>query len=363
MAKEEVKLTDAEIAERGGMGSVPSDEKEEKDLTDTEEVDESEDEEESEDESKDEAKDTSKDADEESESKDDESEDKEDDADEDDTEESDEDESEKSEDESEEEDEDKEDDESDEEGARDRGSKRTVPYGKFKTERGKRQELQAEIDKLNKIIAKSRANKEGTDEDEELEEIDQTAEDLAKELGQDSKGLKKVLEAAVRLARKEVGDKALPKDLQEKLKLLDRLQADDKQKKEVVHFKGEWSKLLPELKKRFPNATDAMLAEAEQKMDEFSHSKKYHKYDLDYILFKKPKTFGTILTAAAGNRSGEHGKQMSTGGDDGGEEGEDKLVNIEDLTPEIMRARENKSTSRRKLSDDDSDVRVTPPLR
>lgn len=342
----EKQLSDAEIAERGGMGVI-ADQEEEKDPTDPEEGDESESEDKSEDESKEE--------DEESESEDEESEDEED-------EEAEptskktakKKSSDKSEDESEEEDEDKEDDDEEEDEDEGTGRKRTVPYGKLKEEREKRKTLQKEIDKVNKLLAAARADKEGTDEDEERDELEDMAKRLGEELGQDSKGLAKVLKAAVDLARKELGGKKLPKDLQEKLKLLDKMQEREKEEKELSHFNKEWDGLVPALKKRFPGASDSMLAEAKKEMDKLSHDKKYHRYDLDYVLFKEGKKFEALLKAAPGNRSGESGKQIGTGAGDDGDE-EETMVNIEDITPEIMRRRENKEISRRSSSRDDED--------
>lgn len=351
MAKEKVELSDSEIAERGGMGSVAD--QEEKDTTESEEDTESEAEEGSEDESKDKSKDSKKEDDEESESDDDESEDEEEEADADDDKKSRKNESDESEDDSEEEDEDEEDDGDEDDDDKSTGRKRTVPYGKLKTERTKRQALQGQITEIHEMLAALKSNKSGKSEDEEFGDLEAAAAELGEEFGKDSKGLAKVLKTAVDLAVKQMGGK-VPKELQEKLKLVDKLQEREQSAAESAHFNGEWDKVAPELKKKFPNASASMLDEAKNEMDKLSHGKKYHRYDLDYVLFKEGKRFSTILTAAAGNKSGEGGKQIGTGADESSED-EESLVSIEEITPEIMRNREKKSIARRGTSSKDND--------
>lgn len=365
MSKDKNKLDDQEIAERGGMGNAAEDE--EKDPTELEESDESEDEEES-DESEEDDEDESEDDDEESEADDEESDDEEEEADDEEDDESEEEDDAESEDDSEEEDEDEDDDDSedDEDDDDKSGRRRTVPYGKLKAERKKRKEMQGQIKDIFDAIAELRADRSGTDEDEERGELEKEAERLGKELGQDSKALAKVLKATVDLARKEFSGKKLPKDLEDKLKLLDKVQAREKEERESSHFNKEWEGLTPALKKRFPNASASMIAEAKKAMDELSHSKKYHRYDLDYILYKEGKRFTTMLKAAPGSRSGEGGKQIGAG-EEGYEEtgdSDENLVDIEDMTPEIMRGREKKDVSRRSRSrrDDDVDMQINEPI-
>ena len=300
---------------------------------------------------------------EEEESSDEESED-DDSGEEDESDESDKSDDEESEDESEEEDEDDdsedEDDDEDDDDSSTSGRQRTVPYSKLKTERGKRKALEGQIADINETIAELRSDKSGKSKEEELSAIQEAAKEIGEELNLDSKGLEKVLSKAVELAKKEYGDE-LPKDLEEKLKLLDEIKEQNLLVKEEAHFDKEWTGIVPALKKKYPNATDAMLTEAKQLMDDLSHGKKHHKHDLDYILFKNPKKFATILKAAPKNKSGETGKRVKEDAEE--TSGEEKtLTPIENMTPELMKKREQEDQGADDGGDEMDGVTINEPI-
>ncbi len=175
----------------------------------------------------------------------------------------------------------------------------------------------------------------------------------------DSKGLEKVLSKAVELAKKEYGDN-LPKDLADKLKLLDEVQEQNLLAKEEAHFNGEWDKVVPTLKKKYPNATDEMLAEAKKVMDDLAHGKKHYKHDLDYILFKNPKKFATILKAAPKNKSGETSKRVKEDAEETGSE-EKTLAPIESMTPERMKKME-KEDQEDMVDEEHDGVTINEPI-
>ena len=237
------------------------------------------------------------------------------------------------------------------------GKQRTVPYAKLKSERGKRKALEDSIQDLVTAISKARGE---PDKEEDLDDLSKEAKRLGEELGQDPEGLAKVLRSAVELAKKEFGGK-LPKEVEDKLKLLDELTERDKQVKEATHFEKEWGPVVTALKAKFPSATESMLTEAKKAMDELAHTKKYHRFDLDYILFKEGKKFETILKAAPGNKSGESGKTIASKESDGDAPAEDS-VKIEDMTPDVMKRREQRDISERSAQDDDPGVQIIEPI-
>lgn len=258
---------------------------------------------------------------------------------------------------------DEEDDDGDEEDAPHQrtGRQRTVPYSKLKSERAKRTQFEGEmrtaLSEVQSALASIRSEKSGKTEEQELGAIESEAEKLSEELGLDAPGLAKVLKTAVQLAKKELGGQ-IPKELKDKLEVIETLQSksakDDEERAdqaEVDHFNGEWDSLVPSLRKQFPNATDSMLEEAKKVMDETAHSKKYHSYDLDYVLFKEGQKFETLLKVAPGKKSGETAKSVGTAAEDvGSEDDNDSEVDLEDMTPDIMRNREQRQISTKRDS-------------
>lgn len=264
--------------------------------------------------------------------------------------------------------------------------KRTVPYSKLKEERQKRQEAEDERKNLETAVAQERSelrgaiteltnaiasikSNEDTGEDEAgtdeatPDEVEQAAAELEQEIGYSENlskdGLTKVLRRAVDLARKNGTE--LPEEVQQKLKLLDELSAEREKSQESQQFDEEFQAYVPELKKQYPNASDAMLEEAKQELDKLAHSKQHAEHDLDYIVFKNKERFDTILTAAPGSRSAEQGRRYGSEPSFEQTDSEENLPDIEDLTPEIMEHREQQSMHER--SSNNKDYRVRGPVR
>lgn len=253
------------------------------------------------------------------------------------------------EDEEESEDEEEEDGE-DEEDSKSQRPAKTVPYGLHKADRAKIKELKKQL-----AIAQGNADESGDDED--VSEAAELARELGEELGLDAKGLEKILMASKKLNK---GKFELPKDLAKKLARLDEIDAREKINDETAHFENEWKTTATNLKKQFPNAPESALLEAKSLMDKLAHSKEFHKYDLDYVLFKNMGKFQTLLKVAGKSKSTESGKSVREADIDV-QDDDDAIVNIEDMSPAIMKAREAKSMGTRQGSP--KDYRVQNPVK
>lgn len=224
---------------------------------------------------------------------------------------------------------------------------RTVPYGikgRLEKEVAKRRELEDTLsEKVAEGVKAALASLVKADQKDELpDDVKKAAMELAEETGLDESGVEKLLRKAKELSAKN----ELPKEVMDKLDELDKIkkERDDKQAEES--FNQEWDSFLPNLKKQYPNATDSMLKEAREKMDELAHSKTHHTHEMDYILFKEAKTFETLLKVAPKNKSGEDNKQVYVNRSNV-EEDEETMVDIEDMTPEIMKQREQRMIQKR----------------
>lgn len=246
-------------------------------------------------------------------------------------------------------------DDSEESGDKDKGN-RTVPYNLLKAKNKKIKELEGLLADKKKAEESS-----DTDESEDLDaQIEETSKELAKDLDIDEKGVAKILKAAGKLfGNKKV---ELPKEIVEKLKLLDKIESKDKQDKESTHFNKEWDGL--NLKKLYPNAPQSAIEDAKKLMDELAHSKDHHKHDLDYILFKNKNQFETILKTAAKKKSGEQSKRLGENNAEESEsETEENMVNIEDMTPDIMRKREQQDMAARRGASKVKDYQIHDVIR
>lgn len=122
------------------------------------------------------------------------------------------------------------------------------------------------------------------------DEISKLAQELVTEEGRISpEALKKLLDTAAA--------RALPKESLEKIEAAKKI-ADEQA--EVAYFDNEWGKLSDSLKKQYPNASQAQLDEAKKQMKEVAHTEQFHKFPLDYVLFKNQKDFDTILHTLPG---------------------------------------------------------------
>lgn len=115
----------------------------------------------------------------------------------------------------------------------------------------------------------------------------------AAELGVDEEQVRKI----VMLARKGHEDKIkeLETNLSEKDKKEKELQDEKEAADQEKIFNTEWKELAPAIKEKFPNASPEQLAKAEELMDEFAFTDKYHSVDLDYILHKEAPAFEKVL--------------------------------------------------------------------
>jgi hypothetical protein len=145
--------------------------------------------------------------------------------------------------------------------------------------------------------------------------------------------------------------------VKERLKLLDKIEDERRIEAEVTHFNTEWEQLLPVLKRQYPNAGDAELAEAKKIMDEIAHSpeggivvnekqKILKPYGLDYLLFKNSEKFNTLLKLAKGKKSGEGASKEIVEVDD------DQEI---DLDPENMTPEKFKRSEQQKLKNHETE--------
>ena len=147
-----------------------------------------------------------------------------------------------------------------------------------------REELQSDFDqKLEKLKEEMSKSKPNETKSEVLEE---DVKALAKELDFDEAKTKRIIE----VARKGLELSAEDKQALEEFKNF-KTEREEKQQEEI--FNEEWN-TLP-IKDQFPNASKEQLDKAKEIMDELSHSEKYHKMDMDYILFKEREKFNEAL--------------------------------------------------------------------
>lgn len=256
-------------------------------------------------------------------------------------------------DESEESDEDDKDDDDDDQD--DRKAKK-VPLALYKKEKGARKVAQNQLADKDKEIADLKG-KLATLERPAADPVDQTvaakavsdkvrevAKRIAAKQNLNEEGLSEVIEETAKLVLELTSkEKAeLPKDVQDKLKTLDELQAKMNEDAEKRHFEGEWGQMLPSLRKQFPNATEAQIAEAKKLMDDLSHSKEGADKELPYLLWKNSKKFTTILKVLAKDKSAES-QTRGIPEDDGPEP--DYLA--PDMSPEKLASLEERESRKR----------------
>jgi hypothetical protein len=217
----------------------------------------------------------------------------------------DEDEDSEEEDESEDADEDDEDEDDDED--KDKGvepesdPKKTVPLATYL-------DLKRDLDAVtNRLTNLESAGKMTADQKVVAEKVGEVAKAIAAKRGLDPDGLAEIMTEAIRLAIELTPKQRaeLPEDVKNALGAIEKVQADAREKAETIHFEKEWNVTLSKLKKSYPNVDDARLKQAKELMDELSHSKKYHTFELDYILFKNRKKFDAILKGATKPKGGE----------------------------------------------------------
>lgn len=205
---------------------------------------------------------------------------------------------------------------------------------------------------LNKLVE---AMKTTPSEKKEVTQVlDDAVKDIAERRNLDAEGLAEILAEAEKRTMKKLEDQGLLKkdlapELQEKLKLLDSIEAKQKEEAIALKDKEEWLAFVPDLQKQYPNATPALLADAQKLMDELAHSKDFHDKELDYVLYKNRSKFDTILKVAKGSKAGE-----SVSKDMAADDVDDDIeidMDPENMTPEKM-ARFQKRQLNRKNGND-----------
>lgn len=255
-----------------------------------------------------------------------------------------------------------EDDESDDDGKE--PVKRTVPYGKLKAEREKRQQLEKEIEDLKsnkpdvaESVKDALVSLLSKEEKEEPDAVSKAAKELGEDLGIDQEAAEKILRKAKELS----SSNELPEEVQNALKELEDIKKEREVAKANEAFNTEWDSVIPELKKQYPGVTDQVLKEAKEKLYKLAHSKGYNDKELDYILFKEKKAFDTILKVSPHNKGGEKSKHLSAQSED--YSSDEAMVDIDDLTPEIMKQREEKEIYGKKgKSTEYTDMQIFEPI-
>lgn len=136
------------------------------------------------------------------------------------------------------------------------------------------------------------STKDKPDADKTQEQEDEIKE-LAKELNFDEAKTRRLIEVARKgVETLSTEDREALKEYRESKQTREQ-ERESREQDEI--FATEWSALLPSIKQQYPNASDEQLAAAKEKMDELSHSEKFHETDLDYVFFKNPDAFKTVL--------------------------------------------------------------------
>lgn len=184
------------------------------------------------------------------------------------------------------------------------------------------------IKDLKTKLSDATSGKDKTDAtDEAAEDVEKLVLDEAKKLNVNPEVLKSILA----LANKSVAGKLTRLDKLEQF--FEKQSTQQFQTEQENIFNSEWGKALPELKKSFPNASEDQVKAARDLADTLAHSKKYHRYDMDYIVFREKAQFDKILFSPR-NRSFDEGEHKSNAsiGDDIGTELPD-MTNISDMSP------------------------------
>lgn len=169
--------------------------------------------------------------------------------------------------------------------------------------------------------------------DDAEQDIEKLVLDKAKELNVKPDVLKSILD----LANKSVAGKL--KKLDEISTTYEKQNVERFNQEQETIFNTEWSKTLPVFKKDFPNATDEQVKIARNLADKLAHSKAYHRYDMDYIVFKEKAQFDKILFSPKKNTFESAG---NTANADAGEDMEEStdFSNASDLSPAEFERRE-----------------------
>ena len=249
---------------------------------------------------------------------------------------------------------------------------RSAPSSPIKALFAQQKETAKAIGDLAAIVAKMATKPEvapttvQTEKQEEVtDEVREFAKIIAEKQGLDPDALSELVKGIVQLTSKERA--TLPQDVQDKLKIVDSLQAEEAKRQEIAaqqnlsaEFDVEWNGFESQLRKQYPNASSSELKQAKELMVQIAHSDKggvvvdekkriIKGYPLDYIFFKDvegiKKKFDTILKVAPKSRSTEEsgGKGIN---DDIPEDGGEINLDPENMTPARFKQHQKQQVER-----------------
>jgi len=171
-------------------------------------------------------------------------------------------------------------------------------------------EVQSAIKSLTDAV--SAIQKQSGDDDKKSPKanLNELKKKLSEKHGMDEESVSDLLNLAVEEVKEYLDSsgvlrKDLPEDVKKKLDVVDKLSKKDEDNEQVQSFEREWTDNLPQLKQHFPNAKAEDLEEAKKIVDQVAHSKKFHIYPLDYVIWKNLDKLKPILTRPATNKGVE----------------------------------------------------------
>lgn len=171
-----------------------------------------------------------------------------------------------------------------------------------------KEESKAKITELETALAKYKE----LDTEKEKAQLDDEVKAIADELDIPEGSLKKIIE----LSRKGLSPAA------EVAKVEDTTPTIDLAKEQEL-FTEEWNAVIPTIKKQFPNATESQLERVKKEIDTIAHSEEFHKYDIDYVIFKNSDVLSKHL---------ESPKKKGLDSSISGRQGEDDSKEFKPLT-------------------------------
>lgn len=187
-------------------------------------------------------------------------------------------------DEDEDEDSDEEEDDDEDKGSQKKTPKKYIPIAKYKAKRAADATKISSLEGMVKTLTESLAKGKDTEVDDEVKK-------MAEELGiDDPDNFQKV----VAFLEKKISDKVKPDP--ELVKTLEDYKKAQQDKQDRDYFDDQWSEIVPQLEKEFPNADKKEIKVAKALMDKIWHSKKWHSYEIDYVFFKNKSEFAKVIS-------------------------------------------------------------------
>jgi len=153
-----------------------------------------------------------------------------------------------------------------------------------------KREYKDEIRKLKDELAKAKTPQERK---EVIEDLDKYMSERAQKLGLKPEVLKELTEISEKAFEKKYGDKL--KKIDEFEKFNESRTKEEALKQDEQVFNSEWGKTEAAIKSEYPNATPEQIASARKEMDRLAHSKDYHMFPMDYILYREKTKFEKVL--------------------------------------------------------------------